>query len=57
MAGVEDGSVIVLRALVQAVAAGLAVPHLKDNTGDKGNEEETRRMAPKGCFSKTFLFQ
>lgn len=29
MAGVEDGLVVVLGALVQAVAAGFAVPHLR----------------------------
>ena len=32
MAGVQDSFVIILRALVQAVATCLAVPHLKDNT-------------------------
>ena len=31
VAGVEDGFVVVLRALVQAVAAGFAVPHLENN--------------------------
>ena len=29
VAGVEDGAVVVLRALVQAVPTGLAVPHLQ----------------------------
>lgn len=37
MAGVQDGFVIVLRALVQAVAASFAVPHLKDNTEGPGS--------------------
>lgn len=41
MAGVQDGFVIVLGALVQTVAAGLAVPHLYDNTGREQSEEET----------------
>lgn len=31
VAGVEDGFVVVLGALVQTVAAGFAVPHLKNN--------------------------
>lgn len=35
MAGVEDGFVVVLRALIQAVAARFAVPHLE------GTEETT----------------
>lgn len=45
MAGVEDGFVIVFRALVKTVATGLAVPHLKDNIGDAVtlNEKETRQ--------------
>lgn len=30
MAGVEDGLVVVLRALVQTVAASFAVPHLEE---------------------------
>lgn len=30
VAGIQDGLVVVLGALVQAVAAGFAVPHLKD---------------------------
>lgn len=33
VAGVEDGFVVVLGALVQTVAASFAVPHLKDNRG------------------------
>ena len=36
VARVQDGFVVVLRALVQAVAASFAVPHLKDNRGDTG---------------------
>lgn len=31
VAGVQDGFVVVLGALVQTVAAGFAVPHLKDS--------------------------
>lgn len=34
VAGVEDGFVVVLGALVQAVSAGLAVPHLRGDTRD-----------------------
>lgn len=36
VAGVEDGFVVLLRALVQAVAASFAVPHLKGNRGGTG---------------------
>lgn len=40
VAGVEDGSVVVLRPLVQAVAAGLAVSHLRaDAEGARGGGE------------------
>lgn len=35
MAGVEDGSVVVLRPLVQAVAAGFAVSHLYPEVTEK----------------------
>lgn len=41
VAGVEDGFVVVLRALIQAVAARFAVPHLEGNRGDYGTPIET----------------
>lgn len=41
MAGVEDGLVVVLGALVQAVAAGFAVPHLRDVTGTQCQKDRT----------------
>lgn len=37
VAGVEDGFVVVLGALVQAVAASFAVPYLKDKSGGTGS--------------------
>lgn len=42
MAGVEDGLVVVLGALVEAVAAGFAVPHLR--TSEEVDVEEINQV-------------
>lgn len=49
MARIEDGLVVVLGALVQAVAAGFAVPNLKDITGAQGQTDKTSQQ----CESST----
>lgn len=52
MAGIEDGLVVVLGALVQAVAAGFAVPHLKDIRAAQGQEDKTGQQSRCCCLLK-----
>lgn len=49
MAGVEDGFVVVLRALVQAVATGLTVPHLKHNAKIELLQMQKGEMQYRAC--------
>lgn len=59
VAGVEDGFVVVLGALVQTVAASFAVPHLKDNRGGTGslNSESTDHVGSRGHTRERVVVQ